>query len=294
MENLLEISSLTKQYSGFTLGPLDLTIPAGSVVGFVGANGAGKTTTIKSVLGAVKPDSGTIKLFGEDVTHDESLRAALKQHIGVVYDSVAFPQDSKVQDVARLGAVVFPGWNAGSFQDYCNQFGLQGNKKVKELSRGMGMKLSLAFALSHHPELLILDEATAGIDPLARDEVLDLLRRFMEDETHGIWLSSHITSDLEKIADQVVCIDKGQIIFDLPKDEICDLAGIAHCRWQEFDQVAHSGQYQPGQLTYLKHEMSTDILVPDRFAFQEYFPRIACDRATIEDYMLICLKGRSL
>ena len=157
----------------------------------------------------------------------------------------------------------------------------------------MGMKLQLACALAHNPDLLILDEATAGLDPMARDEILDLLRDFMADESRGILISSHITTDLEKIADRVVCIDQGRIAFDVEKDLITDMAGVAHCRTAEFEDVRASDLFAPGELRWIRQPMSVDVLVPDRFAFAKRFPRIVCDRATIDDYLQLTLKGET-
>ena len=200
---------------------------------------------------------------------------------------------SKVADVGTLGHAAYATWDDGRFKSLCDEFGLELRKTVKDLSRGMGMKLTLAFALSHDPELLVLDEATAGLDPMARDEVLDILRRFMEDENHAILISTHITSDLEKIADEVVCIENGRMVFDLPKDAICDEAGIAHCRAADLELLA-DGELVVQGLPMLRRSMGTDVLVPDRFAFARDYPGIPVDRATIEDYMTLALKGEPL
>ena len=155
----------------------------------------------------------------------------------------------------------------------------------------MGMKLSLACALTHDPQVLILDEATAGLDPMARDEALDRLRDFVAEPGRAILMSSHITSDLERIADRIVCIDVGRVVFDLPKDVITDETGIARCRVADFERVAASGVVPERELRYLRHDYGIDVLVPDRFAFAETFPDIPCDRMTIDDYMALTLKG---
>ena len=155
----------------------------------------------------------------------------------------------------------------------------------------MGMKLMLAFALSHDPELLVLDEATAGLDPMAREEVLDILRDFMKTDDHAILLSTHITNDLEKIADTVACIDDGRIVFDMEKDLITDMAGIGRCRAADYERVLASGRYAPGELRVMRNAYGVDLLVADRFAFAQQFPEIACDKASIEDYMQLVLKG---
>ena len=161
------------------------------------------------------------------------------------------------------------------------------------MSRGMGMKLTLAFALSHNPELLVLDEATAGLDPIARDEVLDLLRDFMAEGDRGILMSTHITSDLEKIADEVVCVDAGRIVFTAPKDAITDEAGVARCRAADVTAILDVGFFAPGEARILRHDYGYDVLAPDRFAFARAFPDIPVDKATIEDYMTLTLKGES-
>lgn len=294
MEHLIRTEGLAKRYDGFALKGITLSVPAGTVVGLIGSNGAGKTTTIKAILGMVPPDEGTVELLGCNPHDASSTLAALKQRVGVVLDACAFPVAMRVRDVGDLGKAAYRCWNASEFGRLCERFGLTPKKPVKGLSRGMGMKLSLAFALAHRPELLVLDEATAGLDPLARDEVLDLLRSFMEDESHAILMSTHITTDLEKIADQVTCIDEGRLMFSMPKDAICDQAGIARCRTADLDRLASSEAFTTGSLRALPRGMAVDVLVPDRFACTRALPDIAVDRASIEDYMTIMLKGETL
>lgn len=293
MNDLLRIRSLSKHYDGFNLTNVDLTVPAGSVVGFIGSNGAGKTTTIKSVLGLIFPDAGSIELFGQNMGEHASAKAVkqAKQRVGVVFDTCSFPEEMTIEAVGKLMSYSYEGWNASDFEQRLAQFGLPKGKLVKDLSRGMSMKLSLAAALAHDPDLLILDEATAGLDPLARDEALDFLRDYMRDERHGILMSSHITSDLEKIADYIVCIDQGHIVFSVEKDAITDLAGIAHCRAAEFENIATSGFFAPGELRSIRNPYGIDVLAPDRFAFAENFPHVALDKADIDTYMGLMLKG---
>lgn len=295
MNNLLHIKNLTKHYDGFDLQNITLSVPAGNVVGFIGSNGAGKTTTIKAALGLVIPDGGSIDLLGERIFPDAppSRGAHLKQRIGVVFDTCSFPEEMTVKSVGRLMSYSYDAWDKNLFESLADQFDLPQQKTVKELSRGMGMKLSLACALAHHPDLLILDEATAGLDPLARDEALDVLRTFMTTEGRGILMSSHITSDLEKIADYIVCIDQGRVVFAEERDAICDRAGIAHCRAAEFDTLAASRYFEPGQMHFKHNAYNIDVLVPDRFAFAENFNHIALDHADIDDYMALMLKGET-
>ena len=293
MSYLMEIDNLGKRYDDFELSGVSLAVEPGCVVGFIGSNGAGKTTTIKAVLGIIAADAGTVRLFGQPVTCGSAEMDAIKSRIGIVLDTCAFPDTCRVCDVGAIGRAAYREWDAAQFAALCDRFSLAPKKKVSELSRGMGMKLTLAFALSHNPELLVLDEATAGLDPIARDEVLDLLRDFMADESRGILISSHITTDLEKIADRVVCIDQGRIAFDVEKDLITDMAGVAHCRTAEFEDVRASDLLASGELRWLRQPMSVDVLVPDRFAFAKRFPHIACDRATIDDYLQLTLKGET-
>lgn len=291
MEELLKIGSLEKRYDGFSLSIAALSVAPGTVVGLVGSNGAGKTTTLKAALGLIAPDGGTIEMLGQRIAVGSSTIDKVKAQVGIVLDTCAFPSTFRVKDAATLGKAAYATWDQQLFCQLRDQFELPEKKTVAKLSRGMGMKLSLAFALAHHPQLLVLDEATAGLDPIAREEVLDILRRFMEYDGHGILMSTHITSDLEKIADEVVCIDNGRIVFDLEKEAISDQAAIARCRQQDMEAIVSSGMFDEGSMRFISHGFSTDLLVPDRFAFARQFPDIALDRATIEDYMTLSLKG---
>lgn len=289
---LIEARGLTKHYDGFSLEGVDLVVNEGEVVGFVGQNGAGKSTTIKALLGLIRVDGGEGSVLG--TPSDELTRAsgaATKERVGVVFDTVSLPGHLRVADVGRIYASAFASWDAHRFSQLTRDLGLDPKKAVKDLSRGMGMKLSLACALAHDPQVLILDEATAGLDPMARDEALERLRDFVTQPGHAILMSSHITSNLERIADRVVCIDAGRIIFDLEKDAITDSAGVARCRVADLERIASSGMVPDSELRYLRHDYGIDVLVPDRFAFAEMFPDIPCDHMTIDDYMSLTLKG---
>lgn len=289
---LIEARGLTKHYDGFSLEGVDLAVNEGEVVGFVGQNGAGKSTTIKALLGLIRVDGGEGSVLG--TPSDELTRAsgaATKERVGVVFDTVSLPGHLRVADVGRIYASAFASWDAHRFSQLTRDLGLDPKKAVKDLSRGMGMKLSLACALAHNPQVLILDEATAGLDPMARDEALERLRDFVAQPGHAILMSSHITSDLERIADRIVCIDAGRIVFDLEKDAITDSAGVARCRVADLERIASSGMVPDSELRYLRHDYGIDVLVPDRFAFAETFPDIPCDRMTIDDYMALTLKG---
>ena len=289
---LIEARGLTKHYDGFSLEGVDLVVNEGEVVGFVGQNGAGKSTTIKALLGLIRVDGGEGSVLG--TPSDELTRAsgaATKERVGVVFDTVSLPGHLRVADVGRIYASAFASWDAHRFSQLTRDLGLDPKKAVKDLSRGMGMKLSLACALAHDPQVLILDKATAGLDPMARDEALERLRDFVTQPGHAILMSSHITSNLERIADRVVCIDAGRIVFDLEKDAITDSAGVARCRVADLERIASSGMVPDSELRYLRHDYGIDVLVPDRFAFAEMFPDIPCDHMTIDDYMSLTLKG---
>lgn len=289
---LIETRGLTKHYDGFSLEGVDLAVNEGEVVGFVGQNGAGKSTTIKALLGLIRVDGGEGSVLG--TPSDELTRAsgaATKERVGVVFDTVSLPGHLRVADVGRIYASAFASWDAHRFSQLTHDLGLDPKKAVKDLSRGMGMKLSLACALAHDPQVLILDEATAGLDPMARDEALERLRDFVAQPGHAILMSSHITSDLERIADRIACIDAGRIVFDLEKDAITDSAGVARCRVADLERIASSGMVPDSELRYLRHDYGIDVLVPDRFAFAEMIPDIPCDRMTIDDYMSLTLKG---
>ena len=292
MSNLLEIRDANRQVSdSFSLRNASLSIGSGEIVGLVGANGAGKTTIIRAALGLLKLDSGYAALFGEPLasdTPDADVRR-LRSRVGVVFDTCPYPSEITVSQVGTCIAPAFPTWDNACFKSLIEQFGLEPKKKVKSLSRGMGMKLQLACALSHDADLLILDEATAGLDPLARDELLDELRDYASAGDRGVLLSSHITSDLERIADRVVGIDAGSLIFDMPREQITDVAGIAHCT---SGQAQHILACVDGARA-AKREFSCDVLVPNRFEFAEAFPEVPCERASIDDYLHFILKGNN-
>lgn len=292
MSNLLEIRDANRQVSNsFSLRNANLSIGSGEIVGLVGANGAGKTTIIRAALGLLKLDSGYVALFGEPLaadTPDADVRR-LRSRVGVVFDTCPYPSEITVSQVETCIKPAFPTWDNTCFETLVARFGLEPKKKVKSLSRGMSMKLQLACALSHDADLLILDEATAGLDPLARDELLDELRDYASTGNRGVLLSSHITSDLERIADRVVGIDAGSIIFDMPREQITDMAGIAHCTADQAQRILACVDGARAA----KREFSCDILVPNRFEFAEAFPEVSCDRASIDDYLHFILKGNN-
>ena len=275
----------------FSLRDVAVAVEPGQIVGVVGANGAGKTTTIRAALGLIQLDAGEVHLFGQRCgadAPDESQRH-LRSRVGLVLDTCPFPSTLKVGQIEALVGPAHPTWDRETFAGFINRFGLDPKTKVKDLSRGMGMKLQLACALSHNAKLLVLDEATAGLDPMAREELLDELLAFVADGQHSVLLSSHITSDLDRTADRVICIDNGSIIFDLPREDITDRAGIAHCTQSQAAELMACVEGARAA----HHAYSVDVLVPNRCETLEAFPEIPCDRATIDDYLRLTLKGAS-
>lgn len=290
MQNLLELKGISRTVSDrFSLRDVTLAVEPGQIVGFVGANGAGKTTTIRAALGLIKLDAGEVHLFGQRCGADapDETQRHLRSRVGLVLDTCPFPSTLKVGQIESLVGPTYPTWDCETFAGFINRFGLDPKAKVKDLSRGMGMKLQLACALSHNAKLLVLDEATAGLDPMAREELLDELLAFVADGQRSVLLSSHITSDLDRAADRVICIDNGSIVFDLPREDITDRAGIAHCTQA---QVAELMACVEGTRA-ARHAYSVDVLVPNHREVLEAFPEIPCDRATIDDYLRFMLKG---
>ena len=219
MNNVLEISNVTKDYKKFKIDNISFNLPKGYIMGFIGANGAGKTTTIKLILNMIKRDSGEIKVFDLDNIREEE---NIKEQIGVVFDECYYLEDWTLNDVEKAVSMFYKNWNSSIYEKYLKEFNLARDKKVKDLSRGMRMKLMIAVAFSHEAKLLILDEPTSGLDPVARDEFLDILRDYIEDEEKSVIFSSHITSDIEKIADYITYINNGKIIFTGEKDEFLE------------------------------------------------------------------------
>ena len=292
MQNLLELKGISRTVSDrFSLRAVTLAVEPGQIVGFVGANGAGKTTTIRAALGLIKLDAGEVRLFGQHCGADapDELQRRLRSRVGLVLDTCPFPSTLKVGQIEALAGPAYPMWNREAFAGFIDRFGLDPKTKVKDLSRGMGMKLQLACALSHNAKLLVLDEATAGLAPMAREELLDELLAFVADGQHSVLLSSHITSDLDRTADRVICIDNGSIIFDLPREDITDRAGIAHCTQAQATELMACVEGARAA----RHAYSVDVLVPNLRETLEAFPEIPCDRATIDDYLRFMLKGAS-
>ncbi len=280
MSNAIEIKNLTKSYKEFKLDNLNLNLPTGTIMGLVGENGAGKTTTIKLIMGAVSADGGEVSVLGK--TNTEKTFVDTKEEIGVVLDEAHFPEVLNVKNIDKIMSKTYKNWDSKVFYEYTEKFELPLNKKFKDFSKGMKMKLSIAVALSHKAKLLILDEATGGLDPMARDEILDILNEFTRDENNSILFSSHITSDLEKICDYIAFIHKGKLILCEEKDRLIESYAIAKLSEEEFLDI-------PAEAVVGKKKSSYGyeaLLKKD-----EINVAIEVERTTIEDIVLFMVKG---
>ena len=237
--NALEIHGLTKQRGSFALQGLELTLPAGCIMGLIGENGAGKSTTIRLILDSLRRDSGTVAVYGKD---NRALTALEREDIGVVLDEVGLPEYLNAAQIGRMMAGIFTRWQPEVYAEYLRRFGLPADKSFRDYSRGMKMKQGLAAALSHQPKLLLLDEATSGLDPVVRDEILTIFEDFTRDESHAVLLSSHIVSDLEKICDYIAFLHRGRLLLCADKDRLAEEYGILRGGADGLDPVAVCGK----------------------------------------------------
>lgn len=294
-ENAVSVRNLVKQYDGFELNNISFQIPTGSIVGFIGENGAGKSTTIKSILGLIPTDEGKIEVLGHKIDRREQ-EGSWKEQIGVVFDECNFPAVLKVKEIQSMMKNLYRTWDNDKFADYMTRFEIPLNKKIKDLSKGMKMKLSIAVALSHDSRLLILDEATSGLDPVARSKILDIFREYIEDGKHTVFLSSHITSDIEKIADYIMLIHKGRLLFTENKDKLLYSYGIVRCSKEQAALI-------PKELIVGKEKnaFEVSVLVRDVERVKECLDRqkteqadqgnFVIDRAKIEDLLLYLVQA---
>jgi len=278
MNNALELHELTKRYGDFCLDGVSLTLPRGCIMGLLGENGAGKSTTIKLILDLISSDAGTVAVLGQDV---RGAGKEWKEDVGVALDESCFPDNLKLSDVDHIMRNIYHRWDSGIFMEYARRFSLPEGKTIKEYSHGMQMKLTIAVALSHDAKLLILDEATGGLDPMARDELLDIFREYVMDEERSILLSSHITSDLEKICDYVTLIHRGKILFTKEKDELLHRYGILKCSTAQYEGVPREAV-----IGSRRSEFGVVALV-DRETYQG---NELVERAGLEDIMLYHIK----
>ena len=284
MSNIIEIKNLVKKYDDkFKLGSIDLEIPSGIIVGLIGENGAGKTTLIKSILNILKIDEGNIKIFNKDFNKEEN---TIKEDIGVVLDNMFFPEILTPKDINIVMKDIYKKWDEELFKKYLNDFGLNINKQIKTMSKGMRKKLEIATSLSHHPKILILDEPTSGLDPVVRNEVLDIFLDFIQDEEHTILLSTHITSDLEHIADKIIFINKGKILLDKNRDDLLDNYGILKCDIDSFDNIS-----KEDIIVYKKNKYNYEILVDNINKIKKKYKNFIVDKITLEELMVLMIKG---
>ena len=279
MENVLETKNLSKRYHEFELKNVSFSLPKGCIMGLVGEYGAGKSTTIKLLLNLIRRDGGEVMILGKNNLNHEK---EIKEDIGVVFDESNFPDNMNAADISLVMNNIYRNWDQKLFDGYLRRFSLPPQKKVKDYSRGMKMKLSIAAALSHHPKFLILDEPTSGLDPMVREEILDIFLEFIQDEEHSILISSHIISDLEKIADYITFIHKGKILFSEAKDQLLEDYGILKCSHTELDQL------DKGLIIgYRKNQFGVEALVKRKKLKGKYL----IDSAGIEDIMLFYSRG---
>ena len=284
INNVIELKNVVKDYGDFKLDHISFAVPEGSVCGFIGQNGAGKTTTINLILDIINRDEGEISLFGKPVDQDH---AYVREDVGVVFDEMGFHEFMTAKDINIMMKNIYKNWDEVAFFDYLKKFSLPSKKKCGAFSRGMRMKLQIAVAMSHKAKLLIMDEPTSGLDPIVRNEMIGIFRDFVVEEDHTILLSSHITGDLEKIADEVVFIDGGKIVLSGNKDEILEKHGILKCKKEEASKVSEALIVGVEEEAY-----STSILVNDRHAAAKLYPDMVIEEAALEDIMIYYVNAK--
>ena len=283
MKNAIEVKHLTKKYQLFTLDDMSFQVPGGTIVGLIGENGAGKSTTLKCILNLIRRDGGEIALLENDNIRDER---AVKEDIGVVLDDTGFHDTLTADMVGNILSHIYQKWDKNLYQELLKRYDLPKNLFLKEFSKGMKMKLSIAAALAHHPKLLILDEPTSGLDPVVRDEILDEFFAFIRDEDHAILMSSHITTDLEKVADTIVYLHKGKVLLQGEKDLLLEQYGKLLCSKEELDGVDKTllGGVRENQF-------GCEALVKDRAELKRRYPGLTVDPVSLDDIMVLTVKG---
>ena len=282
-DQILEVRGLTKRYADFVLDNVSFSLPRGVIMGLIGENGAGKSTTINCILNETRKDAGEVRIFGRDHLSDE---ISIKDALGVVFDENHFPDLFTPEEIGLFLSGVYSRWDASLYRSYLKKFELPGDKRIREFSKGMKVKLAFAAALSHQAQLLILDEATSGLDPVIRDDVLDILMDFVQDESHSVLVSSHIISDLEKAADYITFLHGGKLIFTHEKDELVDHYGVVSCGAAVFDRLDRSQV-----IAWRREDYQTKVLVKDRRWAEKEYPDALVTPASIEEIMLFYVKG---
>jgi ABC-2 type transport system ATP-binding protein len=277
-ENAIEIQGLTKKYDGFTLDNISFNVPKGSIMGFIGQNGAGKTTTIRALLNIIRYDAGKINMLGMDNREQEY---EIKEQLAAVFDELPFQEMFTAKQLSIMMGGIYRDWDKVEFERYLDRFQLPMKKKCGKFSKGMKMKLQIAAALSHNAKLLIMDEATTGLDPVVRNEILDIFREYLQNGERSILMSSHITSDLEKIADSVTFIDKGKLLISGYKDDILNTHAMIRCSKSDFAQIDRA-DFISARLT----DFGAEVMVADRMDAKRKYSGLLIEKATLEDIML--------
>ncbi len=277
-EQAIEIKNLTVKYDGFTLDHINFNVAKGSIMGFIGQNGAGKTTTIKALLNIIKRNEGTIRMLGLDNIKDEII---IKQQLSAVFDQIPYQEQLNAKQINSIMKEIYEEWNSETYYNYLDRLALPSKKSVSTFSKGMKMKLQIAAALSHNAKLLIMDEATTGLDPVVRNECLDMFLEYLQDENHSILMSSHITSDLEKVADSVTFIHKGRLLLTGYKDDVLDRHGVIKCRKKDFKDMEPE-DYISARVT----DFGAEVMVSDKEACKKKYSGLVMDNTTLEEIML--------
>lgn len=283
MENAIEIKNLSKEYRDFSLKNLSLNVPQGTVLGLVGENGAGKSTLLQSLLGLIRADYEEIKILGKQLKNQEK---EIREDIAVIFDVSHYNLEYTPAFIGKMLKKVYRNWDMEKYGAYLLRFGLPADKKLKKFSKGMKMKLEFAIAFSHKPRLLILDEATSGLDPVFRDEILELIREFTEEEDHTVVMSSHITSDLDKVADYIAFLHEGKLQFVKSYDELQNDYGVLHCGKEFFESLR-----EEDIVSFKKEPYEYKVLVRNRNGILSVFPDLEMEKASVEDIMLMYVKG---
>ena len=283
MEYAIEVRNLTKEYENFKLENVSFNVGKGTIMGFIGENGAGKSTTIKAILNLIKKDNGLITVLGKEIKRNEK---GIKNELGIVLNDGNFNEKLNVKAINKIMKNIYKRWDDDVFYKYIEKFNIDTSKKIEEFSKGMKMKLSIAIALSHKAKILILDEATSGLDPVARDEVLDILMEFIQNEENSILMFSHITSDLEKIADYITFIHNGKIIFSENKDKLIYDMGVVKCTEKQFKTIEVQDR-----MFYKKGIFNYEVLIDNRDEFSKKYPSLVINNSNLEEIMLFYIKG---
>ena len=281
--NNLEIINLNKKYSDFHLNKINLTVPKGKIIGFIGLNGSGKTTTIKAILNLISWDKGQIKIFNKKNTN---LTKEDKEKIGIVLDDSFFAPMLNAKDINKIMQNFYHKWDAKLYFNYLKDFKIPLNRSLKDFSSGMKMKIKIICAISHNPKILILDEPTSGLDPVFRYDILELFAKFVSNNENSILMTSHITSDLEHIADEIVFIHEGKIILDVDKQEVTEKYGLIELKKSDITKIKREDYFKS-----LEYKDEFLLLVQDKQVFTKKYPKILTRKPSLEEIMLLYIKG---